>query len=342
MWSLLSCSSLDERLQGSDGEHARFLALFMSGFVFQRRLRRNSAPAGDGQGVVILLSDASDIEMEGEAADGSEHTGVTHVPQCLGENMGGTGPVNRHLELPVSVYADSDAVFRSCLMLQQYLLEPVPCPRGVQAEAHPAEAIALTCLQQGLAPWSSLMQIARLLPQARNPRFMDDASSRTGMSVLSFTTGASARGPNVSLTQNMRSFPGVSRLLALIVQAIDPMHRFSSCTLSLNTCARPHRDSHNSRQSCNLLIPCSVFEGGGVWLQNSNGSIRLDSDCPPGCVMDVSSPLRFRPHCLHATMPWTGDRLMLIGYHVRYTGLLPVESLDELADFGFNVDPGLD
>ena len=238
----------------------------MSGFVFPQRLCRRSQLEGVGHSTVIVLSDESDVEMGKVAVDsGSDPSGFVHVPQCVAGAPPHTGPLNRHLEQPVSVYADSDAVFRSCLMLQQYL------PNG-----HPAEAVALTYLQQGVAQWSSLMQIARLLPQARNPRFAD-ASNCGQSSSLSFTTGASARGPNVSLTQNMRLFPGVSRLLALIIQAIDPAHRFSSCTFALNTRARPHRDGHNSRQSFNLLIPCSEFEGGGIWYcrtaQVASGSI---------------------------------------------------------------------
>ena len=313
----------------------------MSGFVFPRRLQRSgSRPAAAQQQVVINLSDESDVEME-DVSDNQAGTDILHVPQCLNAVPPQTGPLNRHLERPVSVYADSDVVFRSCLMLRQYLLEPIPQPRGVLATGHPAEALALTCLQQGLAPWSSLLQIAQLLPQIRNARSSDDLSCGS-LPPMSFMSGASARGPNVSLTQNMRTYPGVTRLLALIIQAIDPSHRFSSFSLTLNTCTRPHRDGHNARQSCNLLIPCSEFEGGGIWLQHSSGSIRLDPQGPTGCIMDVSSPIRFQPHRLHATMPWTGNRLMLIAFHVRYTGLLTVEALDELADFGFHVDPGLD
>ena len=159
---------------------------------------------------------------------------------------------------------------------------------------------------------------------------------------VTFTTGACARGPNVGITRNMRDYPRVTQVLAMIIQAIDPEHRFSSCTLSLNTGASPHRDSHNAPGSNNLLVPCSAFDGGGIWLQSEKGSVRLEADGPLGSVMDVTSPVRFSPSQQHATMPWHGDRLVSIAFHARHLNNLPVEELVDLTDCGFSIDPGLD
>ena len=130
----------------------------------------------------------------------------------------------------------------------------------------------------------------------------------------------------------MRDYPRVTQVLAMImiIQAIDPEHRFSSCTLSLNTGASPHRDSHNAPGSNNLLVPCSAFDGGGIWLQNEKGSVRLEADGPLGSVMEVTSPIRFSPSQQHATMPWHGDRLVLIAFHARHLNNLPVEELVDL------------
>ncbi|OLQ12165.1 hypothetical protein AK812_SmicGene3975 [Symbiodinium microadriaticum] len=178
---------------------------------------------------------------------------------------------------------------------------------------------------------------------SRQPRFPKYASTGE-LPPVSFTTGACARGPNVGITRNMKEFPRVTQVLAMVIHAIDPEHRFSSCSLTLNVGASAHRDSHNARGSYNLLVPCSMFQGGGLWLQNDRGSVQLESGGPLGSVMDVASPIRFRPLQQHATMPWPwhGNRLVLVAFHARHLSNLPVEDLVDLADCGFSLDPGLD
>ena len=237
------------------------------------------------------------------------------------------------------VYAQSDAVFRACLHLQKYLIEPIP--HQVQDGMHPAEIHATHCLCAGEVKWADLLCIAQQLPCSRQPRFPQYESTGE-LSPVSFTTGACARGPNVGITRNMKDFPRVTQVLAMVIHAIDPEHRFSSCTLSLNVGASAHRDSHNARSSSNLLVPCSVFQGGGMWLQNDRGSVQLEPKGPFGSVMDVTSPIRFSPLQQHATMPWHGNRLVLVAFHVRHLSNLPVEDLVDLADCGFSLDPGLD
>ena len=206
--------------------------------------------------------------------------GAIHVPQCPRDMFAGS--LNRILEEPVPVYAQSDTVFRACLQLQKYLIEPISRP--ISVDMHPAELHATHCLSTGEANWADLLRIAQLLPQQRQSRFPQYAPVGE-LAPASFTTGACARGPNVGITRNMKDYPRVTQVLAMIIQAIDPEHRFSSCTLSLNTGASAHRDSHNARSSSNLLVPCSIFEGGGIWLQNGGGSVRLESAGPLGSIL---------------------------------------------------------
>ena len=273
-----------------------------------------------------------------QTASSAQHPqGIIHVPQCPRDMFAGS--LNRLLEQPVPVYAQSDSVFRACLQLQKYLLEPIERP--ISADMHPAELQATQCLCTGEASWVDLLRVARLLPSPRQSRFPQYTAAGE-LSPMSFTTGACARGPNVGITRNMKDFPRVTQVLAMIIQAIDPEHRFSSCTLSLNVGASAHRDSHNARGSSNLLIPCSTFQGGGLWLQNDKGSTKLEPAGPFGSVMDVTSPTRFNPFQQHATMPWHGNRLVLVAFHVRHLSNLPVEDLVDLTDCGFSIDPGLD
>ena len=283
-------------------------------------------------------------DSEGDIHSGRQHSislntpqGTTHSPQCSPD--GYSGSLNRLLEQPVPVYAQSDAVFRACLHLQKYLIEPIP--RQVGADMHPAEIHATHCLCSGEVKWADLLCIAQQLPHSKKPRFPQFESTGE-LPPVSFTTGACARGPNVGITRNMKDFPRVTQVLAMVIHAIDPEHRFSSCSLTLNMGASAHRDSHNARGSYNLLVPCSMFQGGGLWLQNDRGSVQLEPGGPFGSVMDVASPIRFRPLQQHATMPWHGNRLVLVAFHARHLSNLPVEDLVDLADCGFSLDPGLD
>ncbi|CAE7875098.1 unnamed protein product [Symbiodinium microadriaticum] len=258
----------------------------------------------------IDLTDSSDEDMTMAQQPTTAHqvsAGVVHVPQCTQD----AGSLNRTLQEPVSVYAQSDIVFRACLQLQKYLIEPIarPSTEGM----HQAELLANQCLCAGEAKWADLLRIVQLLPQSRQ-RFPQQSLAGE-LAPVTFTTGACARGPNVGITRSMRDYPRVTQVLAMIIQAIDPDHRFSSCTLSLNTGASPHRDSHNARGSNNLLVPCSAFEGGGIWLQNEKGSVRLEADGRLGSVMDVTSPIRFSPSQL---------------FHARHLNNLPVEELVDL------------
>ena len=107
-------------------------------------------------------------------------------------------------------------------------------------------------------------------------------------------------------TRNMKQFPWVSRLLAHVLGVVDSSFRFSSCTLSRNVCSAPHRDSFNAQGSYNLVVPCSKFQGGEIWVQNPEGGTYLSPQGVPGTMWDASTPTRFDPRAQHATVQWGG------------------------------------
>ena len=214
------------------------------------RFQRVLAPSRPDYHVDLTADSEDTITGPQPALSTQAPHGAIHVPQCPRDMFAGS--LNRTLEQPVPVYAQSDTVFRACLQLQKYLIEPIFRP--ILADMHPAEMLATRCLCTGEANWADLLRVAQKLPHPRQSRFPEYASPGE-LAPASFTTGACARGPNVGITRNMKDFPRVTQVLAMIIQAIDPEHRFSSCTLSLNVGASAHRDSHNARSSSNLLVP---------------------------------------------------------------------------------------
>ena len=155
-------------------------------------------------------------------------------------------------------------------------------------------------------------------------------------------TGAWARGPHCGLTRTTATFPVVSQLLTSILGGVDASFMFSACTLARNVCSKPHRDKFNARGSWNLAVPCSRFQGGEIWVQDSEGNTILAPEGEPSTLWDASSPTRFDPMSWHATAPWGGDRLILIGFHTRHVEALPQESKAVLCNLGFKPNLQLD
>ena len=156
-----------------------------------------------------------------------------------------------------------------------------------------AETMARSCFEQGAVTWMQLEAIMTALPDEPKMRWKQDTNQAMAKP-KTFLTGAWARGPHVGLTRNLRNYPQVSRLLAHILRGVDQDFQFSSCTLARNVCSKPHRDSYNAEGSWNLVVPCSTFQGGEVWVQHEAGATLLSQQGEPGTLWDTHSPLRSR------------------------------------------------
>ena len=179
-----------------------------------------------------------------------------------------------------------------------------------------------------------LLGLSYKLPEDPRPRWMQDQQHAMA-TPKSFMTGAWARGPHFGLTRTVARFPAVSRLLASILQGIDSEFMFSTCTLARNVVSKPHRDKNNAAGSWNLVVPCSKFQGGELWIQCPEGSTFRSQDGEPGTLWDTSTPTRFDPQLWHATAPWGGDRIILIGFHVRHVDRLKPEDKELLRGLNF-------
>ena len=206
---------------------------------------------------------------------------------------------------------------------------------------HAAETMARSCFEQGSVTWMQVEAIMNALPDEAKRRWKQE--DHLGIAVpKSFMTGAWARGPHFGLAKNVKQFPHVSRLLAHILLSVDASFCFSSCTLARNICSKPHRDSFNAVNSQNLVVPCSTFTGGELWIQGEEGRTFLSTDGEPGTMWDACTPVRFDPRRKHTTAPWGGDRIMLIGYHVRHVNKLAPKDGEILCELGFKPDANLD
>ena len=99
----------------------------------------------------------------------------------------------------------------------------------------------------------------------------------------------------------------------------------------------PRRDLNNASSSTNTLVPCSAFRGGGLWVAGA-GSVACPASAsmPPGRIISLASgPVSFDAHQWHCTQPWHGDRVVLVGFTVKGSYLLPPDMVSTLEGLGF-------
>ena len=139
------------------------------------------------------------------------------------------------------------------------------------------------------------------------------------------------------VVNNTVAYPWVTRALAGILGTWSEELQFTSCTLSLNTQAALHRDSRNLANSVNLALPCSEFQGGQLFIEDSQGGTSLTSRRPVGHLVSTNEAAAFSPKKLHATPPWEGTRLLLLSFHIgQYANLKPPD-VQLLTHHGFRI-----
>ena len=85
-----------------------------------------------------------------------------------------------------------------------------------------------------------------------------------------------------------------------------------------NTSMRAHRDLNNAPGSSNVVLPCSSFAGGGLWLQSTTGHCPSLDGTMYGSVQNLPlSGVTFDPHQWHETRPWRGHRITIAIYTAR-------------------------
>ena len=207
-----------------------------------------------------------------------------------------------------------------------------------QVVTHPAEVRSRELLQLGAVSGRSISSLVDLLPHAGRP-IQQEPGHGYMQQPRHFSTGAYAHGPNAGLMRSMQDFPHTSLLLARIIRSCAPENTFSSLSLTRNLMSRMHRDSYNSRRSPNILIPLCRFSQGGLWVEDAQGEVVLEQAGPTGREIQLQRPYTcLWSHLRHATLPWRGDRFILIGYHISQASRLTAGERRRLADLSFYLE----
>ena len=153
---------------------------------------------------------------------------------------------------------------------QLYLIRGVRLAGLKQPDCR-AEALALSMISHGQASWQQLQRLVGLLPCDATIRWTQDCSTHQ-QAPHRVTVGAWNRGPMTGLHRTGQDFPWSARVFCGIIRSWDDEFSFTSCTMSRNVAAAPHRDKFNHAASQNLCLPCSEFQGGEIFVEDTAGN----------------------------------------------------------------------
>ena len=128
------------------------------------------------------------------------------------------------------------------------------------------EELSLKYLKRGYVTGEELLDLSGKLPDETRIR----ESARDVEGQRSFTTGAYIHQEVVGLRRNLRNHRWASELLARVMAASFPGKVFSSLAFFRDLKQPAHRDSTNGPWE-NLLLACTNFEAGGLWIQSEGG-----------------------------------------------------------------------
>ncbi|CAE7440197.1 unnamed protein product [Symbiodinium sp. CCMP2592] len=223
---------------------------------------------------------------------------------------------------------------------ETFLLSAPMSKDTVEQPTNPIEQFAFDCLRRQVVTYADfgilLNMLAQVLPQTKRTR------ERINMGVTSFAfqTGAYVFGGEAGAMTNVGTYPLLTRLLAATVNARCSGLPFSTVTLSSNLQTGLHKDSHNHPMLSNIVIPITRWEfGGALWIEDDSGNIMHEG--MRGRTLDVTPPyVLFNAHRAHCTMPWVGNRCVLIAYHIRDGWRLSDDCLHRLRAMGFPIWTG--
>ncbi|CAE7264057.1 unnamed protein product [Symbiodinium sp. CCMP2592] len=198
-----------------------------------------------------------------------------------------------------------------------------------------AEAFATECIARGAFDRASVQILFDLLPKTRPHKVTGSAEPGTA-----FFGGTMHQEGVTAPRSTCYTFPEAMRVINAFLRSVDPCHHYAAFVLTKNVSSEVHRDPRNAAVP-NMIVAISSFSNGGIWIQDPSGTtVRSFHGSPvTGTVHSLQDgPVYLDARgCLHATQPWTGDRLIAIAYTPQHLQLLSAEDSAFLASLGFPV-----
>ena len=175
------------------------------------------------------------------------------------------------------------------------------------------------------------------------------ASLAKSQAVVERKFGAFRHGGVVGLMQALTTSPNTTRVLAKLVRERAPTATFTAVWISNNTQLEMHRDSNNDAEALNYVL--AIHEprtGGELWVELEKGDVvqgeitemvEKNGEKLYGQQLSLKEGecIEFSPRKRHAVQPWTGERLVLVGYTPQCLGKLNYDMIQILEDHEFLV-----
>ena len=164
-----------------------------------------------------------------------------------------------------------------------------------------AEAMAEQYLCEGSGSlWSALRMVARCLDY--------ETDTRQHAGGLSFRLG---------LTKQSRRHYSVARLFNAAIAHVLSTHTWTTMSVDLDNMTVPHYDRGNAPGG-SLLLGLTHHSAGGLWICDGSGSQLLEAEgvLSRGATYSTqASAVLFEGRdCQHSTLPWSGNRCVIIAY----------------------------
>ena len=197
---------------------------------------------------------------------------------------------------------DSDAVGTG------EVARPIASGPHASLEAAAAELLELNSV--------SKEQLLSFVSQLPSDQLRKSSAPRVGS--VSFSTGAFVHAHVPGIRHNTRIFPNFTKLLCRYVKQACPTFSFTALVILHNLLSDFHRDLNNLPGSLNCVLPLSDFSGGQLWIQDEGGPIQqqVNGRSLSGSLHEVhASPVLFDARSAwHKTLPWEGDRTVLVAF----------------------------
>ena len=166
--------------------------------------------------------------------------------------------------------------------------QPPPVKKLRVSDSERAEEFAVT-LDGSSASAGEIVQLFDFLHKGAAPRGSDVRGQ-------SFSAGCCVHGGVVGLHNATRAFPASVQVVCDYIKRFSGGYPFAAFTILDQTQSDLHQDTNNDPETWNLIIPLTVFQGGGVWYEAESGPVPCPLDPQrSGYVLNVSEGPQWLP-----------------------------------------------
>ena len=236
------------------------------------------------------------------------------------------------------------------------------CPRKVGSPGNPEGSRPISqvledidsqakLLLQTQAPLSNLKSFLKEIPwhlvqqqHSSSSRPLEEGDMHNPVKPSAYViVGAFTYGGVVGVTRTTRKLPWTTRVMTKVLRLTSPGTRITSICVSCNVQSPPHRDRWNILKSQNVVVSLEhPSTGGELWIESRNPlsrkpqkSLRCGNQTVVGDIHQLRQPVVFEPRQWRHTLPWVGNRMVLVGYSTFGFPRMSSEDVTFLRKHGF-------